>query len=195
MKAPTPSPRSFRAALLAALLFTPAASLLAQQPVPTLPTPPPAAAPEIEADPADSGDSITREIEQRVLLKQCQTAAEALVELAQAATDNSDPAETKRIETAVTRNAGWLARLQQDLKKSGADPDEVQDELNASAGTLNEAAWEMLTSGDDPAASHPELALKLATTAVELLSAEDPEQRPRFLDTRARALFMTGQHD
>lgn len=189
MKAP-----SFRTTLLAALLLTPATVVHAQgarsAPVPTA-----SAAEGDDHFSSGSADSITREIEQRVLVKQYQTAAEALVELAQAAGDDSnEAAEKARIQTSIAKYTAWLTSLSEQMKKTGGDPDEILDEVSSQAGALNETAWQLIT-GEDESSRQPAVALQLADAAIGLISPDDHELRPRFLDTRARALFTAGRHE
>lgn len=130
-----------------------------------------------------------REIEKKVLLEQYQKAIQALIgsarELQSGATGNAADILGKRLQwfTAVDGQLGGADKV---AAAKGQD-------MSKSAGTLNDLAWNMVTS-PDLGARKPEIALKLADIAIEL-GGENVALKPKVLDTRARALFLLGKRN
>lgn len=125
-----------------------------------------------------------REIEQKVLRKQYQSAIDTLVGSAQDEKTASPALIGKRLQ--------WLTLVATQIKGEDKTPAANQEDMTENAGTLNELAWRMVRS-PDALSRHPEIALKLADIAIEL-AGENEHLKPRVHDTKARALFLLGKH-
>ncbi|MEO5914774.1 MAG: tetratricopeptide repeat protein [Luteolibacter sp.] len=127
-----------------------------------------------------------REIEQKVLQKQYLTAVDALVGSAH------EGGETSASPDLIGKRVQWLTLVGNQIEGEHKAPAANQEEMTKNAGTLNELAWNMITSPDEGKRS-PEIALKLADIAIELAGG-DRDLKPKVLDTKARALFLLGKH-
>lgn len=154
-------PSSIKSLLLISALFTP--SLQAQ----------------------DNSEKV-REIEQKVLRKQYQSAINALVGSAREGDEGGARADL------IGKRAQWLTLVGNQIEGDHKAPAADQEKMTENAGTLNELAWNMVTS-PDTGERHPDLALKLADIAIELAGG-DPALKPKILDTKASALFLLGKH-
>lgn len=138
---------------------------------------------------AQDAPAKVREIEQKVLLEEHRKAVHSLVGTAREVGNGDRPHAPeilgKRIE--------WLAAVGRQLGADEKAAAAKRQDMAESAGTLNDLAWNMITS-PDPAGRQPETALKLADIAIEL-GGEDWNLKPNALDTRARALFLLGKRD
>ncbi len=138
--------------------------------------------------PAQDPPAKIHEIEQKVLQKQHQEAVLALVESAGEGRDSKTGANADLIGKRVQ----WLTLVGNQLEPGSKTSAANQEEMTKSAGTLNDLAWDMITS-PDAGARHPETGLKLAAIALEL-GGENWPLKPNALDTKARALFLLGKH-
>jgi hypothetical protein len=129
-----------------------------------------------------------REIEQRVLLKQYQNGIDSLV----ASAREAEVADTSAHPELIGKRLQWLTLVATQIEGENKTPAADQEQLLESAGTLNRLARKMVTS-PDTGARHPEIALKLADIALEL-AAGNKDLKPKFLDTKARALFLLDRH-
>lgn len=127
-----------------------------------------------------------REIEQKVLQKQYQSAVEALVGTAR------EDGQTGANPELISKRVQWLTLVATQIEGENKTPAANQEEMTKNAGTLNELAWSMVTS-PDAGKRHPEIALKLADIAIELGGGNE-YLKPKVLDTKARALFLLGKH-
>ncbi len=124
-----------------------------------------------------------REIEQKVLLKQHQDAVHALA-----------GSTTEGVSLAVIgRQLQWLTLVNNRIEGDGEMTVASREEMVRSAHTLNELAWRMIAP-QEAGARNPEIALKLATIAIEL-GGTDKDLNPSLLDTRARSLFLLDRRD
>jgi hypothetical protein len=130
-----------------------------------------------------------REIEQKVLLEQYQKAIQALIgsarEIQSGTTGNAADLLGKRLQ--------WLAAVDSQIGGGGKIAAAQGKDMSESAGTLNDLAWNMITS-PAPADRLPEIALRLTDIAIEL-AGENVDLKPKVLDTKARALFLLGKRD
>lgn len=124
-----------------------------------------------------------REIERKVLQQQYQKGIDTLV---------ASKGEAGRDPEIVGKRVKWLALVSTQIKADGHAAAAPREDV-MSAGKLNELAWDMITS-PDAGARHPEIALRLADIALELGGRND-ELRPGILDTKARALFLSGKRE
>jgi hypothetical protein len=153
-------PSSIRSLLLASALFAPPLS-------------------------AQDGSAKVREIEQKVLRKQYQTAIDALVGSAR---DEKTPDPQ-----AIGKRLQWLTLVATQIDGENKTPAADPEEIAKSALELNDLAWKMITSPDSNN-RHPEIALKLADMAIELGGGNDG-LKPKVLGAKARALFLLGKQD
>ncbi len=130
-----------------------------------------------------------REIEQKVLLGTYQNAVQALVGTAREA----EAGETGTSPEIIGKRLHWLTLVGNQIKAAGSTPAANQEDMTESARTLNKLAWQMITS-PDVNARNSEIALRLATIAIEL-GGENQDLKPKVLDTKARALFLLGKHE
>ncbi len=138
---------------------------------------------------AQDASAKVREIEQKVLRNQYQNSVQALVGSAR----DAESGETGTSPELIGKRLQWLAMVNAQIDGGGKTPAANQEDMTESANTLNELAWKMITAPDSNA-HHPEIALKLATIALEIGGA-DPDLKPKVLDTKARALFLLGKKE
>lgn len=129
------------------------------------------------------------QIEQKVLLETYQKAIQSLIgsarEIQSGTTGNAADLLGKRLQ--------WLAAVDGQIGGGGKIAAAQGKDMSESAGTLNDLAWNMITSSD-PADRLPEIALRLTDIAIEL-AGENVDLKPKVLDTKARALFLLGKRD
>ncbi|RYD48893.1 MAG: tetratricopeptide repeat protein, partial [Verrucomicrobiaceae bacterium] len=124
-----------------------------------------------------------REIERKVLMKQHRDAVHAL---AGSARENNNPEK-------IGQQLHWLTLVNNRIEGGGRMDAASREEMVRSAHTLNELAWRMIAPREASART-PDIALKLATIAIEL-GGTDRELNASLLETRARALFMMDRRD
>lgn len=135
---------------------------------------------------AQDASKKVREIEQKVLQEQYQKAVQSLAKTARDTKVDHNP-------EIIGKQVQWLMLVGNQIE-GGAKPTAAnRQEMTENAATLNDLAGRMISS-TDPAARHPETALKLATIALEI-SGEDKSLKPNVLDTKARALFLLGSRE
>lgn len=138
---------------------------------------------------AQDASSRIQEIERKVLLEQRRNAVQALVESANETKDG----ESGTSPDLIGRRLQWLAMVDTRIQPGGGAPAATNGETAKNAGTLNDLAWNMITS-PDAAKRHPDIALKLADLAIDL-GGGNADLKPKVLDTKARALFAIGRHE
>ncbi len=133
----------------------------------------------------DAAPTKTREIEQKVLQRQYLIALKALA-------GSADAGQAEASPDVLQKRLIWLAQLKGQIGPGGMAFAKDQEEITNDANKLNVMAWKMVSSAN-VAARHPDIALKLATLALEL-GGQDKNLKPDVLETMARALFLLGKH-
>ncbi|MES2924410.1 MAG: hypothetical protein V4819_22855 [Verrucomicrobiota bacterium] len=129
-----------------------------------------------------------REIEQKVLQQQYQNAIDSLVGSAR----KTEGGETAASPYLIGKRVQWLTLVATQIEGENKTPTANQQERMKNARSLNDLAWNMITSSD-AGKRYPEISLKLADIAIELAGG-DRDLHPKVLDTKARALFLLGKH-
>ncbi|MFD0894248.1 hypothetical protein KBB96_09555 [Luteolibacter ambystomatis] len=137
--------------------------------------------------------SATAPIERQALLAQISAAHHAIGEAAQAADDETG-ADAEPFRKTMEKYAAWLGTLQGEFTALGAVPANQGAETKDVAETLNNTAWELLTESNEPA-GNAAVALKVTDAMIALAKAGGGTIPAHMLDTRARALFLTGARD
>ncbi|WP_035603069.1 hypothetical protein [Haloferula sp. BvORR071] len=127
-----------------------------------------------------------REIEQKVLSEQYQEGVQAVIGSAREVADGTGP-------ELLDKRMQWLAVVGGQIGAEERIAVANREDMTQSAGTINDLAWNMITSADT-SKRRPDIALRLANIAIEL-GGEDADLKPRVLDTKARALFLLGKRD
>lgn len=129
----------------------------------------------------------TREIEQKVLLNQYQSAVKSIS--LPVPTANGERAEPS--VDLIGKRLAWVMLVQNQIEPGNPALSGARQNLETEAGTIHDLARKMMAS-PDAGGRRPDVALRLAVIAIEI-GGGNKTLKPGMLDTKARALFLLGK--
>ncbi|MBK1881934.1 hypothetical protein JIN85_05880 [Luteolibacter pohnpeiensis] len=138
---------------------------------------------------AQEGQTKVGKIEQKVLRNQYRQAVQALVDAGQKSSSNDVPVSPG----VISKQLRWLSILSAQLVADQKADVINSEEMKSHAEDINGLAWSMVRARES-AKRQPAIALKLINIALEM-GGEDGQLKPMMQDTKARALFLLGNHE